>query len=192
MYKYVSSRKQRSFHMLITAFTLLSGTAILSFYFKCLIYDKLYIDFWTTFVTFVGIGSAFVAAGGYFYRFLDDPILGKLSFDNKAIIFYTPLHTIAFDYKDCLEMGITRWNGPKGSIYYVFVSKVTLTDRQKILLFANRNKKGKKGMPKYCSEYVLFEYTEEVFREFVEFVPHHFKESLLYWEDVSGLKNGCG
>ena len=188
MSKHIASKDQRILHLEVILFCLIAGIGLIILYVKNLVQNKTIFDVWTVFFLSIAPLCALIGAVGYIYRFIDDPILGKFSFDNKIITFYLPNHKIVFLYEECKEMGITLWPGPRGSLIYVYLSKVELTDRQKNRLFGYRNKKGKKDMPIYQSDYLLFQYTPEIFCEFIDCVPSPFREALLKEERELGLK----
>ena len=118
--------------------------------------------------------------------FFDDPLLGKFSFDQTSVTFYTPLRTITFHYDECVEIGFTRWG-----INYIYFSKKYLTLKQRSRLFAGRSKKkrGRLNMPLYQSEYIMFQYRPKVFDEFIHCVPAQFREKLLQQKAIS-QRNG--
>ena len=129
------------------------------------------------------------------WKFLDDPILGRYSFDTQGVTFYTPLRETSFRYDECAEIGFTQWVG--GStlhnqkyIYYIYFSKKMLTDEQRHFLFLGRSKtkRGKRNMPLYQSEYALFQYQPDVFSEFIQYVPEQFREKLILAEKRLDLK----
>lgn len=115
------------------------------------------------------------------YKLLDDPVLGKVSFDNMGVNFHTPLRTIRYLYGECAEIGFTKWPGPGGTAYYIYLSKVKITDEQRDYLFRGRSKRkrGKRNMPLYHSEYLLFQYTNDVFDAFIDTVPSKFRDELI-------------
>ena len=118
---------------------------------------------------------------GYAWKFFEEPILGKFSFDKKSITFYTPIRTITFLYDECAEIGFAGWKGPGGRIFYIYFSKCRITDEQRAVLFFRRSKKkrGKLNLPLYQSEFVLFQYRPDVFAELIECVPERFRDRLI-------------
>lgn len=138
---------------------------------------------WSVLVLIIGV-----------WKYLDDPILGKFSFDVNGITFYTPLRTITFLYDECAEIGFTRWIGgtviKQNYIYYIYLSKRTLTEEQRLNLFLGRSKKkrGNRHMPLYQSEYILFQYRSDIFSSFVECVPERYKQGLIFTEKHLNLK----
>ena len=132
---------------------------------------------------------------GYAWKFFDDPILGKFSFDKTGVTFYTPLRIITFPYDECAEIGFTRWIAGgaianRRYLYYIFFSKKTLTEEQRAYLFEGRskNKRGKHNKPLYQSEYVLFQYRPDVFADFIECVPERFRNKLIQEKENLDLK----
>ena len=119
---------------------------------------------------------------------IDDPILGRFSFDEKGITFYTPRQTVTFLYDECAEIGFTRWYGGSGIkqyrfIYYIYFSKRTLTEEQRAYLFErSKKKRGKRNRLLYQSEYVLFQYRPDIFSLFIKCVPERFKQGLIFTE----------
>ena len=192
MHKYVASKRQRLLHFLILFYPL----GVLAFVIIAIINvvkDKQGdIVFWLCIVFFIFLSvPGFI---GYLWKFFDDPILGRFSFDKDGVTFYTPLRSITFLYEECAEIGITRWIGggqiKTQYIYYVFLSKKVLTDEQRAYLFLGRSKKkrGKRHMPLYQSEYVLFQYRPDIFASFIECVPEQFKNGLLWKEKNLNLR----
>ncbi len=193
MHKYVASKRQRLLHLLVL---ILTPLALYVFGIKTVIHvvneKQDDIVFWVCILLFILDGIfCFLAL---LWKFLDDPILGRFSFDKDGVTFYTPLRSITFLYEECAEIGITRWIGggqiKAQYIYYVFLSKKVLTDEQRAYLFLGRSKKkrGKRHMPLYQSEYVLFQYRPDIFASFIECVPEQFKNGLLWKEKNLNLR----
>ncbi len=125
--------------------------------------------------------------------FLCDPILGTFSFDDERIVIYNKTHVISFRFDDCKEIGLTRWLGGgtlsnHQFIYYVYFSKTRLTKEQRYYLFQRRNESEYKNsrlginMPRYKSEYIMIQYTPEVFKRIIECVPLEFRDNLVQKE----------
>ncbi len=126
------------------------------------------------------------------YWYLTDPILGEIIFDNIGITFFAPLKTFKFKYNECADIGFTSKYGigRRKKEFYVYLSKVEILPEQRRFLAARRSKKkkGKRNMPLYQSEFLMFQYTSEIFSEFIECVPSPFREELLKKERELGLK----
>ncbi len=181
MYKHIVSISQRRYHVGLVLFDLACSSLVgLCIYqvFKQKLGDEylllMMIPFAVTILTLFGLIQTFIV----------DPILGTISFDPYAVTLYAPLSTITFPYNECVEMGFTKWFGAGGVINYIYLSKKQLTDEQKSHLFPERSRRNKtiQNMPAYKKEYILFQYTPEVFEEFVKFVPKLFLEKLLFEE----------
>ncbi len=192
MCNYISSKRQRVLHLC----TLLFPLAGMAFCARCVIREirssELSLPYLCLFVIclfFSGIGFF-----GYAWKFFDDPILGKFSFDLHGVKFFTPIRTIEYSYADCAEIGFTRWFGAntlsnQQYMYYIYLSKIPLTEEQRSYLFEGRSKtrRGKRNMPLYQSEYVLFQYSPEVFAEFIKCVPEPFRSKLIEEESHLNL-----
>ena len=138
----------------------------------------------STIVCLVIIWSAFIiAVVSDVWRALDDPLYGEVSFDSQGVTFYNKLHTIKFLYSDCVDIGCTyRFNPGIASksryVKFVYLSKMPLVTMQRDYLLAERSKRrrGKRNMPLYQSEYVLFECDADKFAEFLNYLPDRFRE----------------
>ena len=190
--KLVVSKPQRIYHLLLLVFPLgLFVFIILAVYHVVRDKEGSILFFTCVAIMFV---MGMIGLIGYVWKFLDDPILGRYSFDKNGITFYTPLRTITFIYEECAEIGFTRWIGggaiTNQYIYYIYFSKRTLTAEQRAYLFWRRSKtkRGKRRMPLYQSEYVLFQYRPDIFSSFVECVPEKYKQGLLFTEKKLKLK----
>lgn len=141
------------------------------------------------------LAMSITGGAGYAWKYFDDPILGKFSFDKTGVTFYVPLRRIIFPYDECAEIGFTRWiaGGAIANhryLYYIYFSKKKLTEEQRAYLFEGRSKKkhGKHNKPLYQSEYVLFQYRPNVFADFIECVPERFRSKLIQEEKDLDLK----
>jgi hypothetical protein len=137
---------------------------------------------------YLALGS--FVGGAYAWKFFEEPILGKFSFNKKGITFYTPIRTITFLYDECAEIGFAQWIGGGGRIFYIYFSKCPITYKQRAVLFYRRSKKkrGKLNLPLYQSEFVLFQYRPDVFEELIECVPERFRDRLIREEAHLNLK----
>ncbi len=194
MRKYIASKPQRVFHL----YPVILGVALLIY----TIVGTIHVvrnnegDFIIFTCMAISFGMSIVAGGGYAWKYLDDPILGKFSFDKDGITFYTPLRTIIFLYDECEEIGFTRWIAGgtitnHNYIYYIYFSKKVLTEEQRAYLFEGRSKKkrGKHNKPLYQSEYVLFQYRPDFFPDFIECVPERFRGRLVREEENIDFKS---
>ena len=188
MRKYNASNLQRV-NMVILLLYPLSTIIVISLGSYHLVYEKqgnLFL-FLCLSVFFVAAVYAFIAL---IIIIIDDPILGRFSFDEKGITFYTPRRTITFLYDECAEIGFTRWRGLFCRYnYYIYFSKRTLTEEQRAYLFErSKKKRGKRNRHLYQSEYVLFQYRPDIFSSFIESVPERFKRRLIITEKNLNLK----
>lgn len=137
-------------------------------------------------------GSCLFVVGFMLCWSFTDPLVGKISFDTMGVNFYTPLKSFRFSYNECADIGFTSWYGFGRSkiVFYVYFSKIEISPEQRHFLAARRHKKkrGKRNMPLYQSEFLMFQYTSEIFSEFIECVPSPFREELLKKERELGLK----
>ena len=193
MHKYIASKPQTVYHLFLLCLPL--GLQILLV--CCVIHVVQDNQDDVLFYCNMGLLFSLSIFGflGYLWRFIDDPILGRFSFDTEGITFYTLRRKITFQYDECVEIGFTRWiaGGVVTNhryIYYIYFSKKTLTDEQRTFLFWERSKKkrGKRQMPLYQSEYVLFQYRPDVFSEFIKHIPEHYKKELVLAEKQLDLK----
>ena len=110
------------------------------------------------------------------WKLLDDPLLGEVSFDMNGATFYTKLHTYSYSYAECLDMGFI--SAPGGQ--FVYLSRVHVNGEQKAHLFHRITwRRGKRNMPLYRSEYVLFQFEADIFTEFITYVPEPFHTKLI-------------
>ena len=127
------------------------------------------------------------------WKLLSDPLLGEVSINIQGLTFYTRNTTYSFPFSECKSMGfISR----PGTIYskeqyvrFIYLSKVLITSEQKAHLFEGRStwRRGKRNMPLYRSEYVLFQFDADIFAEFISYVPEPFHAKLineLGWDDI--------
>ena len=198
--KHVASHVQRWAHVGILSILLSSPIIAVFTFWATFIAEKpatynilglpVFIDklSWFDYIMFLSFGVACIVGSGvliqYIWKFFDEPILGRVSFDRQAVTFYTKTHTIVFPYNECVEIGFTKWFGdtaPGRYVYYIYFSKIALNEDQRSHLFEGRSKtkRGKRNMPLYQSEYVLFQYRAEVFADFIECVPERFRTNLI-------------
>ena len=190
MKMYISSKRQRLLH-LIGLFVHILSLSLTSFYIIRAVQndERILIVSW--------VMCSFIACFGIIAIiriFLDDPVLGRYSFDSYAVTFYTPLNTFIFPYTECKEIGFTRWVGASAAsnqqyMYYIFLSKKELTEEQRRLLFEVRSKRKCMRMkrPVYQSDYLLFQYSPSVFLEFIKCVPEPFRGKLIEEEKQLNL-----
>ncbi len=116
------------------------------------------------------------------WKLLDDPLLGEVSFDVNGATFYTKLHIYRYPYAECLDMGFI--SAPGGQ--FVYLSRVSINSEQKGYLFHRVTwRRGKRNMPLYRSEFVIFQFEAGLFAEFISYVPEPFHTKLiddLGWE----------
>lgn len=178
MYKYVASKSQRKY-WLIADIYYIAGFYIIGL----LIYEIFNHDLGKDYLILMIIPCTIMPAGTVelIRTHLTDPLLGKMSFDHYAVTMYTPKRTITIPYMECAEVGLTLWHGAGGPVCYVYLSKKPLSFEQMANLFLERLRKKKRvqGMPAYIDDYVLFQYTPDVFSEFVKYIPESLKEKVV-------------
>lgn len=186
MRKYIASKRQREIHLkVLMPCALMSGAAIL-----CTLLGMVGRDMFVCLLP--GVLCFGIVSVAYAWRFIDDPILREFSFDSYSVVFYKPFHRLVFNYAECVEIGFTRWVGSDAAynqqyLYYIYLSKVALNDSQRNRLFFDRSKLGWDNTPRYQSEFVLFQYTPEIFAEFIECVPEPFRSNLIEEESCMSL-----
>ena len=112
----------------------------------------------------------------HIWKLLDDPLLGEVSFDMNGATFYTKLHTYSYSYAECLDIGFI--SAPGGQ--FVYLSRAHINGEQKAHLFHRITwRRGKRNMPLYRSEYVLFQFEADIFAEFITYVPEPFHTKLI-------------
>ena len=178
MYKYVASKSQRRYWLVID-FGTVGGVLIIGL----LIYEIFNHNLGKDYLLLMVFPCILipVSVADLIKTHLTDPILGKMSFDHYAVTMYTPRRTISIPYMECAEIGLTLWRGAGGPICYVYLSKKPLSFEQMANLFPQRLQKKKtvQGMPAYIDDYVLFQYTPDVFSEFVKYIPESLKEKVV-------------
>ncbi len=123
---------------------------------------------------------------------LIDPLVGRVSFNDEAVVFYTATKTYVYPYEDVEEIGFARGPGSMGYIYYVYFSKKRITNEMRPY-FIPRRKPGKElknCLPEYITEYVYYQYQPEVFKSMLEHLPKRFKQDLIDFEKNMVLSFG--
>ena len=188
MRKYIASKRQRMIIGLVSA-VLVVALVLMLYWFI----GHKNEDTETYIYMMAGPVAVIIILISYIKGFFDDPILGRVSFDAHGVYFYTPINTIMITYSECKEIGFTRWVGAsvlhnQQYSYYIYLSKIHLTDEQRKKLFWRRSKK-KDGTdkPAYLLEFALFQYTPEVFADFIKCVPEPFRSKLIEEENQLNL-----
>ena len=122
--------------------------------------------------------------------YLDDPFFGHFTLYYDKIVFNTLKgKEYIFRYDACADIGVVEWinrDRNSRSSAVVYFSKTQLPDDTKHRLIEavasvnlSRNYKQKMGLTQYKSDYILFEYREEVFNDLLNCVPEWAQKSLL-------------
>lgn len=110
-------------------------------------------------------------------RFFKDYITGTFSFDEKGITVYTLRHSRFYSWDEFIEYGFTKWIGGgkfaySAYNYFVYCSRRHISENERDTIFRADNRKN-------ADEYILFQYSPEVFDEFVKYIPDEKYREIL-------------
>ena len=121
----------------------------------------------------------------YLWDTFTEPLLGKFTFDDKAVTVYMPFRQIVFEYEDCEDIGVVRWIGERNILYFVYLSKKEFPTEVDYLFFKRPKWSAKKkNCPVYKEDYILFECCNlKIMQKFPEHLPERHRAKFAEDEE---------